>query len=127
MLKKFIPHDIQTDFDYEKFGKELEGYSGSDIRLVCKESRMQGVRKAILKIESLTLQHQNTHSTHSSHSTHISHKKDKDKDKDKENPANVKLEKITNDDFQTAFERTKPASLYKPDKYESWAENFGSY
>ena len=118
MLQNFIPIDNQIDFDYIQNAKDLDGYSGSDIRLVCKECRMQGVRKAIQKIEILEKLQQENKTTH---------KKDKDKDKDKDNPANVSLDKITNSDFKLAFDRTKPASMYKQDKYVSWMEKFGSY
>jgi katanin p60 ATPase-containing subunit A1 len=51
MIEKFIPLDKQSGLDYEMFGKKLEGYSGSDIRLVCKECLMRAVRRAISKSE----------------------------------------------------------------------------
>jgi len=51
MIKKFISNDKVKEFDYELFSKKLEGYSGSDIRLVCKESLMKGVRRAIKFLE----------------------------------------------------------------------------
>jgi katanin p60 ATPase-containing subunit A1 len=51
MIEKFIPLDKQNGLNYEMFAKKLEGYSGSDIRLVCKECLMRAVRRAISKSE----------------------------------------------------------------------------
>ncbi len=51
MIKKFIPEDKQKELDYEKFAKLMEGYSGSDIRLVCKEALMKAVRRAVYSLE----------------------------------------------------------------------------
>ena len=54
MLKKFITNDKQKDLDFDLFAKKLDGYSGSDIRLVCKETLMKGVRRAIYFLENNT-------------------------------------------------------------------------
>ena len=51
MIKKFITNDKQKDLNYEEYSKKLEGYSGSDIKLVCKECLMIAVRRAIRNLE----------------------------------------------------------------------------
>ena len=33
------------DVDFEKYSEMLQGYSGSDIRLVCKEAAMKPLRR----------------------------------------------------------------------------------
>jgi katanin p60 ATPase-containing subunit A1 len=53
MIRKFIPKDKQKDINFEEYAKKLEGYSGSDIRLVCKEALMKGVRRTIAILESI--------------------------------------------------------------------------
>ena len=53
MIRKFIPQEKQKDINFEEYAKKLEGYSGSDIRLVCKEALMKGVRRTIAILESI--------------------------------------------------------------------------
>lgn len=53
MLKKFIPSDKQKDIDFSTNSELLVNYSGSDIRLVCKEALMTGVRRSIEKYEKM--------------------------------------------------------------------------
>jgi katanin p60 ATPase-containing subunit A1 len=50
MIEKFIPLEKQSNLNYELFAKRLEGYSGSDIKLVCKECLMRAVRRAISRL-----------------------------------------------------------------------------
>jgi katanin p60 ATPase-containing subunit A1 len=97
MLNKFIPQDKQKDLDYEGFAKTLENYSGSDIKLVCKECLMKGVRRAINNIESDV------------------------------SPGKIIPDLVNNDDFRSAYDNTRPASIYKKEEYEKWMKEFGSF
>lgn len=106
MIKKFIPEEKQKDLNIEEFANLLDGYSGSDIRLVCKESLMKGVRRAISLIE-------NSNAKNSEKNEKILYEK--------------KLEAVTNEDFKESLIRTKPASLYKESEYVKWMEKFGSF
>ena len=52
MLRQFLPAEvvpppvrIQADLDYKKLAIHTEGYSGSDLKLVCKEAVMMRLRK----------------------------------------------------------------------------------
>ena len=99
MIKKFILHDKQKDLDYEICAKLTEGYSGSDIRLVCKETLMKGVRRTINYIEKNNINNMGTN----------------------------KIDLITNEDFKDALDKTRPASLYKSEQYIKWMESFGSF
>lgn len=46
MLQKNLPEErVGPDFDYSSFAARLEGYSGSDIRLVSKEAAMKPLRR----------------------------------------------------------------------------------
>ena len=53
MLKQFMPVPMACkEFPYDKFAKMLEGYSGSDIKLACKEAAMKPLRALLSKLES---------------------------------------------------------------------------
>lgn len=54
MLKNHIPGTMSDSLDYSLFAEKLEGYSGSDIRLVCKEAAMKPLRRLMTQIESIT-------------------------------------------------------------------------
>ncbi|XP_014893364.1 katanin p60 ATPase-containing subunit A-like 2 isoform X1 [Poecilia latipinna] len=43
---------LQTSLDYKMLAEEMEGYSGCDIRLTCKEAAMRPVRKIFDALES---------------------------------------------------------------------------
>ena len=51
MIRNHIPLTMSENFDYEAFSHMLEGYSGSDIRLVCKEAAMKPLRRLMSQIE----------------------------------------------------------------------------
>jgi len=105
MIKKFIPVDKQKDLKYEHFGTSLDGFSGSDIRLVCKEALMKGVRRAISILENKNIK----------------------KDPSEKYLTDMQIEAVTNEDFQESLQKTRPASLYKESEYLKWMENFGSF
>ncbi|MCQ2817189.1 MAG: AAA family ATPase [archaeon] len=98
MLKNFLPLNRCKGIDYEKFSELLEGYSGSDVRLVCKEALMIKTRKAIKIIEA------------------------GDKNKIFQ-PNDFPVEK---EDLEEAFNKVKPAFSYKTEEYEKWFKEFGS-
>lgn len=102
MMKKFITQDQQKDLDYDSFSTKLEGYSGSDIRLVCKEALMKGVRKIIQNLEKINIT------------------------SNQEKEITSKLQ-INDSDMQESFEKTRPASLYKQEEYLKWMDSFGSF
>lgn len=106
MIKKFIPLEKQKDLNVEEYANLLDGYSGSDIRLVCKESLMKGVRRAISLLESQNV---------------------KNSEKSEKILYDKKLEAVTNEDFKDSLVKTKPASLYKESEYVKWMEKYGSF
>lgn len=42
MIKKLLPESSQLD--YRHFAEKTEGYSGSDLKLLCKEAAMKPLR-----------------------------------------------------------------------------------
>ena len=52
MVEKFIPNNSQID--YLQIAERMINYSGSDIRLVCKEAAMRPLRRLLSQIESVS-------------------------------------------------------------------------
>jgi katanin p60 ATPase-containing subunit A1 len=52
MLQQFLPSSmVAEDFPYKKIASKLNGYSGSDIKLACKEAAMKPLRALLNKVE----------------------------------------------------------------------------
>ena len=98
LLKIFIPQNMNKGIDYIKNAELLEGYSGSDIKLLCKEALMTRTRKAINVIEN----------------------------DDKGRIYNVNEFPVTKQDFEESLEKVKPAFTYKTERYEKWMKDYGS-
>ncbi|OCU02704.1 katanin p60 ATPase-containing subunit A-like 2 isoform X1 [Xenopus laevis] len=92
--------ELRTDLDYSTLGEETDGYSGSDIRLVCKEAAMRPVRKIFDALE-------NHHSEH------------------KKLPV-ISLETVTTSDFSEVLAHTKPSAKSLAEKYSAWQNEFES-
>ncbi|XP_071322475.1 katanin p60 ATPase-containing subunit A-like 2 isoform X2 [Trachinotus anak] len=91
--------ELQTELDYETLAKDMEGYSGSDIRLVCKEAAMRPVRKIFDALES----HQD----------------------DTDMPA-IQLETVTTADFLEVLAHTKPSARNLMDRFAAWEREYKS-
>ncbi|XP_072215245.1 katanin p60 ATPase-containing subunit A-like 2 isoform X4 [Excalfactoria chinensis] len=92
--------ELRTDLDYSLLGQETDGYSGSDIKLVCKEAAMRPVRKVFDALEN----HQPGNS----------------------NLAAVRLDTITTADFLDVIAHTKPSAKKLSQKYTAWQREFES-
>uniref|UniRef100_A0A3Q3IV33 Katanin p60 ATPase-containing subunit A-like 2 n=1 Tax=Monopterus albus TaxID=43700 RepID=A0A3Q3IV33_MONAL len=92
--------ELRTELDYETLAKEMEGYSGSDMRLVCKEAAMRPVRKIFSALESH--QHEET-----------------------DLPA-IQLGTVTTADFLDVIAHTKPSARNLMDRYTAWEKEYES-
>uniref|UniRef100_A0A8C3BZE6 Katanin p60 ATPase-containing subunit A-like 2 n=1 Tax=Cairina moschata TaxID=8855 RepID=A0A8C3BZE6_CAIMO len=92
--------ELRTDLDYSLLGQETEGYSGSDIKLVCKEAAMRPVRKIFDALEN----HQQGNS----------------------NLPVIRLDTITTADFLDVIAHTKPSAKKLSQKYTAWQREFES-
>ncbi|VDK32362.1 unnamed protein product [Taenia asiatica] len=92
---------LTAQIDYTQMAELTEGYSGSDIHLVCKEAAMNVVRKVFSVL-----------------------------DEAKNNQAllqtKLRFDSITSEDVESAIRRTKPSGMAFSDKYRIWQEKFGS-
>uniref|UniRef100_A0A3B3QMJ2 Katanin p60 ATPase-containing subunit A-like 2 n=1 Tax=Paramormyrops kingsleyae TaxID=1676925 RepID=A0A3B3QMJ2_9TELE len=91
--------DLHTELDYRTLGQETEGYSGSDIKLVCKEAAMRPVRKVFDVLES----------QESNAKTPI-----------------ILLDTVTTDDFLEVIAHTKPSARNLTEKYVAWEREYES-
>ncbi|CAH8656150.1 unnamed protein product [Dicrocoelium dendriticum] len=86
--------------DYDQAAELTEGYSGSDIRLVCKEAAMSVVRKIFDILESNT-----------------------DKSQLQKH---IRLDPITTEDVEAAIRSTMPSARQLVEKYQEWQRSYGS-
>jgi|EP01047_Picozoa_sp_COSAG01_P027489 katanin p60 ATPase-containing subunit A1 len=89
-----------VDLDFSVFVDGTDGYSGSDLVLVCKEAAMRPLRRLMQTIEA----------------------------EEPEDPAKVimRLEPVDVDDIASALERTRPSASKFSEKYTRFAADFGS-
>uniref|UniRef100_A0A672UAP0 Katanin p60 ATPase-containing subunit A-like 2 n=1 Tax=Strigops habroptila TaxID=2489341 RepID=A0A672UAP0_STRHB len=92
--------ELRTDLDYSLLGQETDGYSGSDIKLVCKEAAMRPVRKIFDALEN--------------------HKPGN------RNLPVIQLDTITTADFLDVITHTKPSAKNLSQKYTAWQREFES-
>ncbi|XP_075582373.1 katanin p60 ATPase-containing subunit A-like 2 isoform X2 [Pelecanus crispus] len=92
--------ELRTDLDYSLLGQETDGYSGSDVKLVCKEAAMRPVRKIFDALEN----HQPGNS----------------------NLPVIRLDTITTADFLDVIAHTKPSAKNLSQKYTAWQREFES-
>ncbi|XP_074427233.1 katanin p60 ATPase-containing subunit A-like 2 isoform X1 [Larus michahellis] len=92
--------ELRTELDYSLLGQETEGYSGSDIKLVCKEAAMRPVRKIFDALEN--------HPPGNS------------------NFPVIRLDTITTADFLDVIAHTKPSAKNLSQKYTAWQREFES-
>ncbi|XP_028972993.1 katanin p60 ATPase-containing subunit A-like 2 isoform X2 [Esox lucius] len=92
--------ELRTELAYDTLAQKTEGYSGSDIRLVCKEAAMRPVRKIFDALEN--------------------HKDDSF------NMPAIHLETVTTDDFLEVIAHTKPSARNLTDKYTAWETEYES-
>ncbi|XP_065601342.1 katanin p60 ATPase-containing subunit A-like 2 [Cyrtonyx montezumae] len=91
--------ELRTDLDYSLLGQETDGYSGSDIKLVCKEAAMRPVRKVFDALENRLP------------GTQL---------------ATICLDTITTADFLDVIAHTKPSAKKLSQKYTAWQRDFES-
>ena len=93
--------DIKTEIDYDLVAKKLEGYSGSDIKLLCKEAAMRPLRKVFDVLENVGGERTSS-------------------------LPEIQLNPVTNDDLLAALSTTKPSARQLQDKYAEWQKEYES-
>ncbi|XP_037364458.1 katanin p60 ATPase-containing subunit A-like 2 isoform X1 [Talpa occidentalis] len=92
--------ELRTELEYSVLSQETEGYSGSDIKLVCREAAMRPVRKIFNALEN--------HQPESS------------------NLPKIQLDTVTTADFLDVLAHTKPSAKNLTQRYSAWQREFES-
>jgi len=90
---------LESRLDYAKLAESTEGYSGADIKLVCKEAAMGAVRKVFDILEN------------ADKNDHL---------------ATIRLDTIETGDVLKALSRTKPSARLLQGKFEAWQKEYES-
>ncbi|XP_071450335.1 katanin p60 ATPase-containing subunit A-like 2 [Hetaerina americana] len=98
MRKEWKGPSLSCQLKYSELAEASEGYSGSDVKLVCKETIMEKMRGIFSELEKLG----------------------------GANLKAMHLEKITNKDVMTALLRTKPSAALESSRYNKWNDEYGS-
>eukprot|EP00730_Choanoeca_flexa_P004141 TRINITY_DN11610_c0_g1_i5.p1 TRINITY_DN11610_c0_g1~~TRINITY_DN11610_c0_g1_i5.p1 ORF type:complete len:546 (+),score=121.62 TRINITY_DN11610_c0_g1_i5:112-1749(+) len=89
---------LRSEVDYDHAALQTDGYSGSDIKLVCKEAAMRSVRKIFDVLETT----------------------------DGKDMQSLELDPITTDDVMAAIATTKPSAAGMQARYKQWQLEFES-
>ena len=108
MVSSFLAGRIGDDCQIDDYAQQTEGYSGSDLRLVCKEAAMRPVRRLVQQLEAME-------SSRGGEAV-----------PDSEVQKLMGENRVTHDDVSLALKGTKPSAKLFADKYRTWEANFGS-
>lgn len=92
--------ELHTQLEYSVLSQETEGYSGSDIKLVCREAAMRPVRKIFSVLEN--------------------------NQSESNNLPGIQLDTVTTQDFLDVLAHTKPSAKNLTERYLAWQEKFES-
>uniref|UniRef100_A0A8D0RX78 Katanin catalytic subunit A1 like 2 n=1 Tax=Sus scrofa TaxID=9823 RepID=A0A8D0RX78_PIG len=92
--------ELRAELEYSVLSRETEGYSGSDIKLVCREAAMRPVRKIFSALEN-----------HHSESSNL---------------PGIQLDTVTTADFLDVLAHTKPSAKNLTQRYSAWQSEFES-
>jgi katanin p60 ATPase-containing subunit A1 len=95
--------------------KGTEGYSGSDIRIVCKEAAMRPLRRIMASLEKREQQE-----------THHSQEEDKEQQQEGDNLELPPIGPITFDDVMVALNTTRPSAHLQVARYTQFDIDYGS-
>ncbi|BBN04613.1 katanin p60 ATPase-containing subunit A1 [Marchantia polymorpha subsp. ruderalis] len=101
MCESLLPKTVNADLPYDAMVELTEGYSGSDIRIVCKEAAMRPLRRLMTELERL----------------------EKEAHTEEDLP---QIGPITEEDVRIALETTRPSAHLLADRYEQFDADFGS-
>ncbi|XP_063677859.1 katanin p60 ATPase-containing subunit A-like 2 isoform X4 [Bolinopsis microptera] len=94
---------IECNLNYDRLADITEGYTGSDIQLVCKEAAMRRVRSIFSVLEEMETNPDNPN-----------------------RPNKLKIDPVTTADVEAALQSTKPSARNLQPKYNAWRKQYES-
>jgi len=125
MLRKQLPEGFAEGLEYEKLAQTTDGWSGSDMQLLCKEAAMHPLRRLMTQIECTGV----ARVPEIEHCPSPSNKlwpKVAPVGKAKEAEEDLQMGPVTPADVDRALARVHPAPSAHRDKYKAWMTEFGA-
>merc|ERR1711972_307126 len=126
MIRSNLPEGVAAGLDYARLASLTEEWSGSDIRLLCKEAAMHPLRRLMADIERAEAVPAPTDRRSSKRGNA---EKAAEKISEKVAPVQVddlKVGAVTDADVERALQTVHRAPAAHLDKYCEWQENFGA-
>ncbi|XP_047949882.1 katanin p60 ATPase-containing subunit A-like 2 isoform X1 [Salvia hispanica] len=101
MFEELLPSKYGEELSYDLLVEKTDGYSGSDLRLLCKEAAMQPLRRLMASLEETQAE----------------------QGPEDEMP---KVGPITQGDIEVALRNTRPSAHLLAHRYEKFNEDYGS-
>ncbi|CEM32841.1 unnamed protein product [Vitrella brassicaformis CCMP3155] len=126
LFRHFLPPGAAEPLDFSDFARRTEGFSGSDIRLLCKEAAMRPLRRLLQRLESSPTadcapQEGETGGEGCREGIPQPHESGA-----ADCACGVGLEAVSAADISAALASTRPASHIPFVKYQQWHEKHGS-
>eukprot|EP00605_Chrysophyceae_sp_TOSAG23-4_P002948 GSChrysophyteH1.ASY1.ANO1.3247.1 assembled CDS len=131
MLRKHLGDRATDSLDFAAMASKMEGYSGADLELVCREAAMRPVRRLVQKLQELECPEppkgsQPSKFTRSNANGFTSPRSLQNGVSQEEVDALLAEDPVANDDMLAALAGTKPSSDGNMAKYRAWQEEFGA-
>mmetsp|Transcript_91505 Transcript_91505/g.144577 ORF Transcript_91505/g.144577 Transcript_91505/m.144577 type:complete len:542 (-) Transcript_91505:153-1778(-) len=122
MIRTSLPEGFAEGLEYGKLAELTNDWSGSDIRLLCKEAAMHPLRRLMTEIESSEQQAQPEKSTRTNSRQRAAEKSAVNSTP----PAELKMGPVTHADCMQALQTVHPAPASHVEKYTEWQQQFGA-
>mmetsp|Transcript_45588 Transcript_45588/g.120526 ORF Transcript_45588/g.120526 Transcript_45588/m.120526 type:complete len:531 (-) Transcript_45588:2-1594(-) len=119
LLTKLLPEGVAEEaLDYDLLSERTEGWSGADIRLLCKEAAMHPLRRLMDEIEAVEAHPEVTAKRPAE--LRVGGRMASQEEVD------IKLGAVSTQDVEQALVTTRPAPAAHVSKYREWQASFGS-
>lgn len=126
MIRTSLPEGFAENLNYSNLADLTVEWSGSDIRLLCKEAAMHPVRRLMVEIELVEVQAKSVPASDGKHSRRRAAEKGAEKVSDVAAIDDLKVGPVTNVDVEKALQTVHRAPAGHLDKYADWQTQFGA-
>merc|ERR1712224_1037143 len=107
MLQQSLPEGFAQELDYGGLAQRTEEWSGSDIKLLCKEAAMHPLRRLMTEIEGVDTQGQQARS------------------RERDNN-DLQMGPVLAEDVNKALQSVHPAPTTHKERYQAWQSQYGA-